>query len=109
MKLHSSISSLYMLSISIRLVMIHQATTLFYNVSIIQDIKQKQYSHKCVSPEPILFMIFNMKSKTIAFPQHTNYGAIRISNVSYQVVNEGTYIGLLSVLFKLTFPSGSSA
>ena len=99
-----------MLSISIRLVMIHRATTLFYNASIIQDIKQKQYSHNlCVSPEPIFFMMFNMKPITIAFPQHTNNGVIRISNVSYQVVNDRANMDLLSVLFKLTFPSGSSA
>ena len=45
-----------------------RATTLFQNASIIQDIKQKVYSHAlCVSPEPILFNMFNMKSISIVF------------------------------------------
>ena len=66
-----------------------RATTLFYNTSIIQDIKQKVYIHDlCVSPEPILFMIFNMKSISISFPKHTTYGDIHITNVFYQVVKE---------------------
>ena len=42
----------------------------WYKSSIIQDIKQKLYSHNfCVSPESTLFTMFNMKSISIAFPQ----------------------------------------
>ena len=83
MRLHSAISSLYMMRITIR------ATTLFCHASIIQDFKQKLYSHTvCVSPEPILFMMFNMKSISVAFPQHTHYDNICIVNAFYKVVNE---------------------
>ena len=39
-------------------------------------------------PEPILFMMFNIKPIFIAFPKHTTYCDIRITNVFYQVVNE---------------------
>ena len=36
-----------------------------------------------------LFMMLNMKSIAIAFPQHTNYGSIHFINVFYQVTDEG--------------------
>ena len=59
-------------------------------------------------------MMFNMKSISIAFSRHTNYGNICIINVFYQGVDEGEglsaltsaqpcqclYIGLGSVLFE---------
>ena len=38
------------------------------------------------------FMMFNMKSIAIAFPQHTNYGGIYFINVFYQVTDEGRAI-----------------
>ena len=65
----------------------------YHNLSIFQDIKQKAHSHNVyVSPEPILFMMFNMKSISIAFPKHTNYVDICIINVFYQEVEEGRAI-----------------
>ena len=39
-----------------------------------------------------LFMMFNMKSIAIAFPQHTNYGGIHFFNVFFQVTDEGRAI-----------------
>ena len=84
------------------------ATTLFYDASFIQDIKQKLYSHNvCVSSEPILLMLFNMKSIAIAFPQHTNDDNICIINAFYEEVNDLTsaqpcqciHMGLGSDLF----------
>ena len=93
-----------------------RATTLFYNASIIQDIKQKLYSHTLfVSPEPILF---DMKSIPNAFPQHTkNYSDIHIIIVFYKVADEGraiishvnAFTCTLDLLFELAFPSDSRA
>ena len=61
------------MSITVRLVMVELITYLTMHI------KPKVYSHNlCVSPEPILFMMFNIKSKSIAFPKHSTNGDIRI-------------------------------
>ena len=80
-----------------------QATTytLFYNASIIQDIKQKYI----VIIYPFYDVLYGQYP--LLFAQHTNYGGIRIINVFYQVVDEGraitshiTSLGICIILSK---------
>ena len=75
---------MYMLSITIRFVMIE---LLLYFIMQVLSCKTHIVIFLCFA-RVHLFMMFNMKSIAIAFPQHTNYGGIHFINVFYQVTDE---------------------